>query len=546
MFYKHHYDVPINNLGPFGSPSYVPTAFSLRDKHILKESNLLAVKLYKLSGFKPFTNITYINASRKEQHFYIKHIQEFGKLIQLEFDFKKISSPGIYLNQEANNTLFTGSLKYKSKNNNYSIKFSNGIFRDFFQENGGVEDTDLYELNVINDSKNLTVNLQNSNSFKKKYNYFIEQRLDLINLGIDSINYKVLYLNYNLFYTTKQRVFFDNDSNSTYYINSYIDPISSVDSVFNNNFSNLFSVGLKGGNYRVEAYTNFDKINYFQSNGIDTSYNNLWVGAIGSYKNKFLQLNFKGQFGVKGYNYKDIDSELNFSYNKKKYILKGGASYYRNEPELKYKNYFSNHFSWNNYSFTKEAIIGGYFDFQLKKAKIDFKGETKLINNSLFYDSLSIARQENNQVMITSLLLAKDYRLLNFHFRTAFIYQLTSDELLFPLPEVEGRQVLYYQRKIFKGAMKFQIGAGFSYSTNYFGYAYMPAIGEYTKQGGSTEMGFYPRLDLFINTRLKRAQIFLKYEHFNAGRSLQKSYITQGYPPMGKSLKFGVSWNMFD
>ena len=94
--------------------------------------------------------------------------------------------------------------------------------------------------------------------------------------------------------------------------------------------------------------------------------------------------------------------------------------------------------------------------------------------------------------------------------------------------------------------MQFQIGLGFSYSTNYFGYAYMPAINEYTKQTGSTEMGFYPRLDLFINTQLKRAQIFLKYEHFNAGKSLQESYIAPGYAPMSKSLKFGVSWNMFD
>ena len=94
--------------------------------------------------------------------------------------------------------------------------------------------------------------------------------------------------------------------------------------------------------------------------------------------------------------------------------------------------------------------------------------------------------------------------------------------------------------------MKFQIGLGFSYSTNYFGYAYMAPINEYTIQGGGTEMGFYPRLDLFINTRIKRAQIFLKYEHFNAGRSLQKSFIAPDYAPMVKSLKFGVSWNMFD
>jgi hypothetical protein len=116
---------------------------------------------------------------------------------------------------------------------------------------------------------------------------------------------------------------------------------------------------------------------------------------------------------------------------------------------------------------------------------------------------------------------------------------------LFPLPEIIVRQVLYYQKYIFKGALKFQFGVGFSYATDYYGYAYMPATNEFYVQE-NTELGNYPKIDVFINTHLKRAQIFLKYEHVNAGRSLQKSYIAPGYPPMSKSLKFGVSWNLFD
>ncbi len=175
----------------------------------------------------------------------------------------------------------------------------------------------------------------------------------------------------------------------------------------------------------------------------------------------------------------------------------------------------------------------------------DYRAGLKFENNTLYFDSLAISGQDKNTASISSFSLAKDYKLLNFYFRTAFIYQLTSNQILFPLPEMIGRQVAYYQKYIFKGALKFQMGAGVSYSTGYYGYAYMPALTEFYVQN-NTKLGYYPKLDVFINIHLKRAQLFLKYEHFNAGKSLHKSYAVSGYPPMSKSLKFGISWNLFD
>ncbi|MBL4594773.1 MAG: hypothetical protein JKX68_13305 [Flavobacteriales bacterium] len=137
LFYKHQNDVLINNLGPFGSSFYYPTTFYFLKKNLIEKQDPFNTKLYSLSGFRPYTNITYINASRKEQQFSIKHIQQFGKLLFFDFDFNKLSSPGAYSNQEANNTSFIGALKYQSKKGNYEVKFSTGIYRNFYEENGG-------------------------------------------------------------------------------------------------------------------------------------------------------------------------------------------------------------------------------------------------------------------------------------------------------------------------------------------------------------------------------------------------------------------------
>tara|TARA_B100000809_G_C15053926_1_gene499974 strand:- start:369 stop:1304 length:936 start_codon:yes stop_codon:yes gene_type:complete len=310
--------------------------------------------------------------------------------------------------------------------------------------------------------------------------------------------------------------------------------------------SNTGYVGAMLKNISIELFGQYDQINYFQSFGLDTSFQNTYFGIESKFDKEELSIEGIAKYGMNGYRKGDIDIELNIVLDHAKYVIEGGAGYFINEADLKFKNYSSNHFKWENIDLVKQSLLDINLGVKYKKLKLDFKVASKLLNNTLFYDSLGIAFQDSGQALISSFLLAKDYRLLNFHFRTAFIYQITSDELLFPIPNVIGRQVLYYQKQIFKGAMKFQCGLSFSYSTNYFGYAYMPAINEFTKQGGGTEMGFYPRVDLFINTHLKRAQIFLKYEHFNSGRSLQKSYLATGYPPMGKSLKFGISWNMFD
>ena len=545
LFYKHQNDVLINNLGPYGSPFYYPSSFFLYKKNLIKKPNALNVKLYKLSGFKPYTNVTYINAGRKEQLFSIKHVQGFGKLLFLDFDFNKVSSPGAYVNQEANNTNFEGNLKYTSKKDNYTVAFSNGIYRNFYDENGGLYDLENYENGLFDDERNYPVNLINSNSFLKKYTYQLEQQLDLFKLNTDSADKRKVYIKHKINYTTQQKVFFDNDPLSNIYNAIYLDSISTIDSIYTNNISNTAYLGFRSNRFSFELLGQYDQREYIQSVGVKSVFHNTYAGFASSTSNKFLTTDLIGKYCLDGYAKGDVESELLLTYDKEKYRITGGATYFLNEPDLKYIYYNSNHFQWKNLDFEKQSVLGFHLNFKLKKLQLEFKAESKLLNNTLYYDSLSIANQDENSNSITSLLLAKNYRLLNFHFRTAFIYQITSDETLFPLPEMIGRQILYYQKYIFKGALKFQFGVGFSYSTEYNGYNYMPAINEFYVQQ-DTKMGYYPKVDVFINTHLKRAQIFLKYEHINAEGSLHKAYIAPSYPPMAKSLKFGVSWNMFD
>ena len=120
LFYKQQNDVLLNNLGPFGSPSYTPTTFGLfsNNRFYLNQNTKNAISI--LDGVKPYTNVSYINASRKEQLISISHYQKLGKAVRFGFNYTRLSSPGSYINQEMNNTLFDVSLGYVSMHNIYA------------------------------------------------------------------------------------------------------------------------------------------------------------------------------------------------------------------------------------------------------------------------------------------------------------------------------------------------------------------------------------------------------------------------------------------
>ena len=545
LFYKHKKDLLLNNLGPFGSPFYYPSAFHLKKKSLISQESKLKARLNQIKGFKPYTNITYINASRKEQQFSINHYQEISTNVFFDFNFRKLSSPGAFVNQEANKTIFNGNIKINSKKENYRLNLFANVDRKFYQENGGLTDIDNYEKSMFDDDQNYQVNLINSNAFDKNYMYGFEQQLDLFKIKKDSNTFSKAYLKNRTSYSTRQHVFYDDDPLSKIYNSLFTDSVSYIDSIYFENISNTFSIGYRKDNNFIELFGQYDLEKYEQNFGIDADYHNSYLGLYGNYRFKKIDVKGMTKYGISGYRKSDVESDLNFRIENKLYKFGSSIRYFLREPDLKFISYTSNHFKWSNTSFQKESNLSFNGSVEIKKLKLEIEFETKLLNNLLYYDSLAQANQNDKGINITSFSLSKKYKLLNFYFKSAIIYQITSDEYILPLPELVGRQIIYYQKQIFKKALKFQVGLGVSYSTGFYGYAYMPAINEFYTQR-NTKIGEYPKLDVFINTHLKRAQIFLKYEHINAGSNLERAYSVPGYPILNKSLKFGVSWNMFD
>jgi hypothetical protein len=499
-----------------------------------------------LDGVKPYTNVSYINASRKEQLISISHYQKLGKAVNFGFNYTRLSSPGSYINQEMNNTLFDVSLGYVSKRNIYSFEFSTFIKRIFLQENGGLLNPLDLENNVFSNRRSYNVNLETSKSLNKNYDYRLNQRFKLFAFNNDTLIGNGIFTKLESRFFANTHVFNDNDPTSLIYNDIFIDSLSTIDSIFNRILTNQFAISLTKKNTEVDLFTQFDINEYHQVVGLDTSYNDFYTGIALDKRVEQFNIFFKGKYAISGYRTGDVDVDLASSYFfKDKIQFNFNSSYHLNEPDLRYVNYTSNHFDWKNNNLEKQAVFSNQLHIAFKSIKTDLTVENKVFNQFIYLDSNAIASQSKSTNSISTFKLSKDYKVLNFHFRTAVFYQLTSDENLFPLPEFIGRQLIYYENYLFKKALKIQIGGNLSFKTDYYGYGYMPALNEFYAQS-ATMIGSYPYFDIFINTKLKRAQIFFKYEHFNAGWNGYTYYASPAYPRLDKSFKFGVSWNMFD
>ncbi|MGM0377560.1 MAG: putative porin, partial [Bacteroidota bacterium] len=73
----------------------------------------------------------------------------------------------------------------------------------------------------------------------------------------------------------------------------------------------------------------------------------------------------------------------------------------------------------------------------------------------------------------------------------------------------------------------------------------MPATGQFFNQR-ERKTGDYPVVDPFVTFHLKRANIFVKYDHVNQGFPGNDYFHTIGYPVNPRGVRFGLSWNFYD
>ena len=153
--------------------------------------------------------------------------------------------------------------------------------------------------------------------------------------------------------------------------------------------------------------------------------------------------------------------------------------------------------------------------------------------------------QSPNTVNYMKLKVSKEFHFGKFGLDNTVLYQnVVNGEDVLNVPQLLTRNTLYFGDHLFKKALFLQAGITFNYFTDYTMDAYDPLLGEFYVQN-QTSLGNFPRLDFFINAKVRQTRIFLKAEHFNSAFTGYNYFAAPNNPYRDFTIRFGLVWNFF-
>ena len=546
-----------------------------------------------ISYFK-LEDIKYYNVPTPFTELFFRTTMEQGQLsdalitlnVNPNFNFaiayRGMRSQGKYVNQRSDNEAFRFSFNFNSKNHKYNFKghyVSQNIGNN---ENGGVTeqsltqfeigDPEFKERSVLNVRLKKAYNeLKGKRSFFKQ-NYFVNGAGNLTNQN--SLSFFHEFLNETKFYV------YDDSQGSDYF-----GPLGSEEVKDQVNWAVIQnSIGVNYNNSslgKIKGAIEYYKTDYFFKNFLEltTTSNNSIV-----YKQFFFSGNYL--FNWKGFNFNtsfkktvsgdyrsdlaEISSKIIF---KEKNFLEISIKKINKAPDLNFILYKS---AYENYNWFNENLNNE--DFTLLSSSLflnkigKFYVSLQKLKNYTYYNQnfdIPVEQEDNNeeeaflypQQLLTFVNQADEiidylkvrydssFKYRKFDLSNTIQYQKSNngnrESLILNVPEWNLRSSLSYSSFVFKKAMFLQFGITGQYFTKFFMNKYNPLLGSFIVQN-RYELGDFPRLDFFINGKIKKARLFLKYEHFNSTLTGYNFFSSEGYPYRDAMIRFGIVWNFFE
>jgi len=248
------------------------------------------------------------------------------------------------------------------------------------------------------------------------------------------------------------------------------------------------------------------------------------------------------QFNAKASYQLDEDNEIVVKFN-------SGSS----APNFNTLLYQSNYINYNWYNYDKFSNVKTTeLGVDLKMNNIANFSANYTVYNDYTYFSFSEESggvkpfQEPDAINYFKVSAAREFHFGKFSLNNKLMYQkIANVEGVINVPDLIVRNSLYYSNGFFKNnALYLQTGITFNYFTEFNANAYDPLLAEFYVQN-DTKLGNFPRLDVFINAKVRQTRIFLKAEHINAAITGYDYFSAPNYPYRDFNIRFGIVWNFF-
>jgi hypothetical protein len=548
-----------------------------------------SVKFY--APEKPFSEINYVMGKLKEQQLQFTLSQEVRKGLTLGIFARFANTPGMYQRQRTYYSSGYLTARYVTESQRYGA--SAFVLTDRFRnyENGGLAYDSIFTQNLETNRQTIAVRLSNAMNRDKSLGYYFQQYLNLQKPRIvkdSSGTFRQVAPKFNagrIIHTFKyyrQTTAYEDDKSQNgvafgFYPVIYGDTTKTLDSTFRihiensfvysniepdtaaRNFPFQYSFGIsqqydKIGFGYINQITNLlDPASVFSGTEIvsrriqDESFNQLI--PFGTLKGIIARKTFfiaNGRLSLGGYNSGDNELSGNF-YQFFKFLNKPGkisltAIKGQNHPDYFFHRFFSDHFRWEN-NFKLQDYTQGRLSVEVAGLFASF-GITRL-NNYTWLNSSINPQQSSSAIFISRADLSKVFHPGHWILDTRLTWQEVSKDSVIQLPSLAGKASISYNMFLFKKVLHAQIGIGCQYYTKYYADAYHPELRMFYRQD-QFQSGDYPYLDAFLNMRIKRARLFIKYQHMNAGWIDHSYFMVPHYPGADAALKAGVSWVFYD
>ena len=559
--------LPFSNMGQtynsltydFESTSLMPS-FGARARHF-NYMEVEDISYYRVPT--PLTELLYKSAFEQGQladsFFTLNTSPQFNFSIA----YKGLRSLGKYQHILTSTGNFRFTANYRTKNNRYFVR-THIITQDLMnQENGGLQDAsvDNFESGEpeFRDRSILEVNFENAENILVGKRFHLDHKYYLLNKK-DTLSTNQISIGHVMTFEDKYFEYEQTNANTAFFgpaftASKFTDRVT-LENLYNQaslNYNNdiigdlQFHIGATNYNY------GYNKVVVLGGSTIPNRLKGDVISAGGKYHKAFKKFDFKGELGLNvagDFDGNYIKGEATFKLNDD-LSATAGINHNSKAPNYNVLLYQSNYlnYNWRNQF---NNIETQQLSFQLKSNKIaNISVDYSTITDYVYFkrDTIDASGikpfQNNNTITYLRVRLDKEIKFGKFALDNTILYQNVQDDNgVLNVPELTTRNTLYYSNHIFNKAMYLQTGITLNYFTKYYMNAYDPLLAEFYVQN-TRQFGEFPRLDFFINAKIRQTRIYLKAEHFNAAFTGYNYYSAPNYPYRDFTVRFGLVWNFF-
>lgn len=435
---------------------------------------------------------------------------------------------------------------YQSKDSVYSLFFN--ARRDFMQldENGGVETGENFKYSDLFETQQISTWLTQAESNDKRGALHLFHQLNLAS-GLQLYHTSDLYRQINRFN--------DEDPDNDYYDATVVDSAETRDRTTFKSFRN--EVGIKGSAFK----TFYNGYAAFRQYSIDYKYlyeDNFYLDT------KKMEVYVGGRVGLQLDSLVEVKGRAEWMLDDR-YMIQGSirtkwfeaaAKRSVSTPPFLAQAYRGSHDVWiHNFENVQGTELKGNLIYESKVFSVYPGVRFSTFKNYIYFrENPDAASQQVLPYQTTgyqtwvspelnfSLTLFKHLTLKGQGLYTRML-ENSDDAMQFPELFLNGQ--IAYADIWFKGNFDFQLGVDTHWKSEYYAPGYDVTTQQFYTQQRYLAPAF-PVMDVFLNVRIKRARIFLKYNNALKTFTSFANVPTPFYPGIRNVVDFGFDWSFFD